>query len=32
LVKKVKPRFTEDAIAKALEELENKDYVASRDT
>jgi uncharacterized protein len=30
LVKKVKPRFTEDAIAKALDELENKGYVTAR--
>lgn len=30
LVKKVKPRFTEDAIAKALKELENKGYVKDR--
>ncbi|MFH0822091.1 MAG: hypothetical protein V2B18_05020 [Pseudomonadota bacterium] len=30
LVKKVKPRFTEDAIAEALEELEKKNYVDDR--
>ncbi len=30
LVKKVKPRFTEDAIAEALEQLEKKGYVESR--
>jgi uncharacterized protein YwgA len=30
LVKKIKPRFTPDAIAKALEELENKRYVDIR--
>ncbi len=32
LVKKVKPRFTEDAIAEALGELENKGYVETRTT
>jgi uncharacterized protein YwgA len=31
LVNKVKPRFTAGVIAKALEELENKDYVTSRE-
>ncbi len=30
LAKKIKPRFTEDAIAKALDELENKGYIESR--
>lgn len=30
LVKKIKPRFTEETIEKALEELEKKDYVDSR--
>lgn len=30
LVKKIKPRFNEGTIAKALDELENKDYVLNR--
>ncbi|MCG6535766.1 MAG: SocA family protein [Syntrophales bacterium LBB04] len=30
LVRKIKPRFNEDTIAKALEELEGKDYVSNR--
>lgn len=30
LVKKIKPRFSEETISKALEELQNKDYLVTR--
>jgi len=30
LVKRVKPRFSEEAIAEALDELQNKDYMETR--